>query len=292
MKLINNRKLIINADDFGLLPEVNRGIIECFQTKSISSTTLMVNAEGTQEAVDLAKTHPSLGVGLHFNLTHGSPVCEPEKIPSLVNGKGSFHSRTEFEKKIILGKILFQDIEKEFKAQLQKFDKSGLEMTHIDSHHHVHIFPSVFKIVSSYTVEMGLPLRIPWVSYRFVKPTIKLKGYKAALRKLLLHYLIPRKSSLSVKAILTPNNFLSIYDYIPCPFPILSEHYLTLINSVSNGILELMAHPAYVTSKLKRIFTDAHIKEMERSTLVSFSLVELAEKTGFKVISFKQISEA
>lgn len=73
-----NQQVIINADDFGLSPAVNRGIIEAYRMGGITSTSMMVNMPGFDEAVYLAKLLPGLGVGLHFNLTYGYPVSDPE----------------------------------------------------------------------------------------------------------------------------------------------------------------------------------------------------------------------
>jgi predicted glycoside hydrolase/deacetylase ChbG (UPF0249 family) len=279
--------LIINADDFGLLPEVNQGIIECFESGSITSTTLMVNTEGAQDAVNLAKKHPCLGVGLHFNLTQGKPISSPNEIPSLVDHSGSFHTRSQFEKKIIMGSFSLGDLKKEFVAQLKRFNDWGLEMTHIDSHHHIHMFPPVFRIASSYARKMALPLRVPWVSYGFVVPTIRLKDLKSLIKKLLLTWLTLRLSDESVNGIVTSDTFMSIHDYIPFPLRIECRHYSDLINSAPAGTTEFMVHPAHVTPRLKHIFADACIKAQERKVLSRLSLIKLAEEFGFKAASYR-----
>lgn len=76
-----NRQVIINADDFGLSPAVNRGIIEAYRAGGITSTSMMVNMPGLADAVHAARSLPGLGVGLHFNLTYGRPLSDP--APSL-----------------------------------------------------------------------------------------------------------------------------------------------------------------------------------------------------------------
>ena len=81
------RRLIVNADDFGLAGSVSTGIIDVYQSGQLSSTTLMVNMPGTEEAVDLAERHPGLGVGLHFNLTEGRPLTD---ALSLVDSDGAY----------------------------------------------------------------------------------------------------------------------------------------------------------------------------------------------------------
>ena len=81
--------LIINADDFGYCPERNRGIIESFKGKSISSSTLLVNSLFAKEAVELALAN-KLPLGLHFNITEGRPISNLEHVSTLVNTRGLF----------------------------------------------------------------------------------------------------------------------------------------------------------------------------------------------------------
>ncbi len=279
--------MIINADDFGLLPEVNQGIIECFEAGSITSTTLMVNTQGAVDAVELAKKHPALGVGLHFNLTQGKPISSPVDIPSLVDSSGYFHRRSKFEKKMILGKIRPRDLKKEFTAQLDRFHDLGLEMTHIDSHHHIHVFPSIFKTASNYARTASLALRVPWVSYEFLAPTIRIKSLRSLIKKLLLNGLTLKLKNGPLSGIRTPDTFLSIHDYIPLPSRLESRHYSNLINSAPVGTTEMMVHPAYETRKLKRLFADTHINAQEREVLKRRSLKKMAEEFGFKVVSYR-----
>jgi len=87
--------LIINADDFGLSPGVNRAIGELHQAEVVFSATLMVNMPGFEEAVDLARQCPALGVGLHFNLGYGTPICPARQVASLVNQKGYFSQQAD-----------------------------------------------------------------------------------------------------------------------------------------------------------------------------------------------------
>ena len=287
MENLPEKILIINADDFGLLPEVNQGIIECFEAGSITSTTLMVNTQGATDAVELAQKHPVLGVGLHFNLTQGKPIRSPVDIPSLVDDSGNFHNRSRFEKKMILGKIQPNDLKREFTAQCDRFGELGLEMTHIDSHHHIHVFPSIFKIVSNYARKVSLPLRVPWVSYGFLGPTIRIKSLRSLLKKLLLKCLTLKLKNGSLSGIRTPDTFLSIHDYIPFPLRIEYRHYSNLINSAPVGTTEMMVHPAYETPELRRISTDTYIKALERKVLTRRSLKKRAEEFGFKAVSYR-----
>ena len=284
-----DRYLVINADDFGLLPEVNRGIIECFRAGSITSATLMVNTAGTSEAVSLARECPELGVGFHFNLTQGKPIADPERIPTLVDTNGSFYPRHEFEKKAVAGKIDGRDVEKEFIEQMKTFRNYALNATHIDSHHHIHLFPAVFKVLCAHAAGCHLPLRIPRVDFSFIRPSFDIRAFKSLVRKLLLAALIIRNSVHRFAGVTTPTKFLSIYDYIPLPKKIRADHYFKLLAAAAPGITEVMVHPAYVTDKLDRMFSEAHIKEQELEALCSFSYKDAAQKKQFRVVSYREV---
>jgi len=144
--------LIVNADDFGLSKGVNYGIIDAHVNGIVTSTTLMVNMPAAKHASSLAKKYPSLGVGVHFNLTVGKPIHL--NVPSLVNDKGYFHS-----KKDVLNKANVIEIEKELRAQINEFFTLGLSPSHIDTHHNLHGTEPVSSIVKVLGEEYQLPIR-------------------------------------------------------------------------------------------------------------------------------------
>lgn len=151
-----DRLLIINADDFGLSKAQNYGIIEAFHHGVVTSTTAMMNAEAIKHAAGLCARYPGLGVGMHFVLTLGRPLTE---MPVLTRGEG------------VLGKWIWEmaeqgqldlaEIRQELESQYQRFiDVFGIEPTHLDSHHHVHMIPEIFPIVAAFANTKGIPLRV------------------------------------------------------------------------------------------------------------------------------------
>jgi predicted glycoside hydrolase/deacetylase ChbG (UPF0249 family) len=131
------RKLIVNADDFGISAEVNRAIVEAFGKGVISSATLMTNMPGFDEACELAHCHGLLGkIGVHLNLSSGYPLSAPvRRCSRFCDDTGMFRSRrTRFR----LSKEERHALETEFAAQVEACLDRGLRPTHLDSHHHVH----------------------------------------------------------------------------------------------------------------------------------------------------------
>ncbi|WP_066066718.1 chitin disaccharide deacetylase [Neobacillus soli] len=147
-------KLIVNADDFGLSRGVNYGILDSYLYGIVNSTTMMMNMGGTEHAIQLAKNNPELRVGIHLVLTGGKPLTE--NVPSLVGKDGYFKSLSDFNN----GKDLsLAEVEKEWKAQFERFISSGLRPTHFDSHHHVHILKELQPVVQKLSETYGLPVR-------------------------------------------------------------------------------------------------------------------------------------
>jgi hopanoid biosynthesis associated protein HpnK len=142
------RRLIVNADDFGLSSAVNAAVIRAHREGILTTASLMVNEPGFGEAVKLAKENPKLGVGLHLTLLMGHSALPPEKIPGLVNARGEFSNSPfgvgmdYFFKRSLCGQL-----RAEIHAQFEKFRATGLPLDHVNGHLHLHLHPVVFKIL-------------------------------------------------------------------------------------------------------------------------------------------------
>ncbi|RMD70078.1 MAG: ChbG/HpnK family deacetylase, partial [Cyanobacteria bacterium J149] len=170
---VARKYVVVNADDFGYSDEVNEAIIEAHQNGILSSTSLMVTAEKAESAVKLAKENPSLGVGLHLVLCCGKSALNPEQIPNLVNKEGFFHDSAA-----IAGlKYQFipsarQELKREIKAQLDLFRETGLKLSHVDGHLHLHTHPIVIQILAQLAPEYQIKfIRLPYEELNF---TLKL----------------------------------------------------------------------------------------------------------------------
>jgi len=125
------RLLIINADDFGLSPGVSSGIVRAHLDGILTSTSYMVNFPWSEELAPLLQQAPDLGVGVHLNLTTGSPVLPPQQVPSLVDEAGRFSKslpRIQF-------RIKPDEALREWSAQVDKCSRLlGRLPTHLDTH--------------------------------------------------------------------------------------------------------------------------------------------------------------
>lgn len=150
-------KLIINADDFGYDRGVNTGIIEAYNEGVLTSTTLMAGMPGFDEAVDLAKKNPNLGVGAHLTLTCGNSVGHNYKTITDKNNK--FLKISAYEDEEFLKKIDLNEIYEEWDLQISKILKAGIEPSHLDSHHHVNSVEDIKNIFIDLSKKYNLPVR-------------------------------------------------------------------------------------------------------------------------------------
>jgi len=142
------KRLVVNADDFGLTEGTNQGILEAHERGILTSTTLMANATAFDSAVELARRSPRLGVGVHLSLTGDRPVCDPTAVPSVVGDDGRFfRGPVELAQRMFAHKVHLAEVERELAAQIEKARRAGIEVTHLDGHKHVHMLPGVFPIV-------------------------------------------------------------------------------------------------------------------------------------------------
>jgi predicted glycoside hydrolase/deacetylase ChbG (UPF0249 family) len=142
-------RLILNADDFGLTPGINRAVERLHRARALTSATLMAGGPAFDDAVAIARRNPTLGVGCHLVFTDGVPVSHPESIPSLLgaDGKTFRPSSVDFLQALLRGTISEGEIALEAQAQIQKLQRAGIDVTHIDSHKHTHLFPAVARPV-------------------------------------------------------------------------------------------------------------------------------------------------
>ncbi|MGO9241683.1 MAG: carbohydrate deacetylase [Bryobacteraceae bacterium] len=135
-----SRSLIINGDDFGLTEAVTDGIFQAHKDGVLTSASLIVNQPATEYAVGQLSRYPGLGVGIHLNLSRGKPVLPRQAVPSLVGSGGDFLSPEEMQSRLMRWNVCGKEVEAEYRAQIRLARALGVNPTHADSHHHMHLF--------------------------------------------------------------------------------------------------------------------------------------------------------
>jgi hopanoid biosynthesis associated protein HpnK len=145
---MNSRLIVVNADDFGRSSDVNAAVVRAHREGLLSSASLMVTGDAFEEAVALARQNPKLAVGLHLVLSDGRPALPAAQIPHLVDGSGRF-----LVDPVVAGWHYFlrphvrTELAREVAAQFERFSATGLALSHVDGHQHLHAHPSVFRTV-------------------------------------------------------------------------------------------------------------------------------------------------
>ena len=151
------RRLVVNADDFGLNSATNQAVIRAHREGILTSTSLMVNEPGFQEAVELAREHPRLGVGLHLTLIWGHSSLSQNQIPGLVNASGEFSYNPALTGlRLFFRRALKSQLRAEIHAQFQKFQSTGLPLDHVNGHLHLHLHPAIFRILAEDAAALGI----------------------------------------------------------------------------------------------------------------------------------------
>jgi hopanoid biosynthesis associated protein HpnK len=275
----------VNADDFGLAPGVNRAILELHAAEVLTSATLMAQAGATEEAVNMALAMPTLGVGCHIVLVDGTPVCNQQKIPSLVDrATGNFHlTLGAFLKRSFTARIRGTDVEAEAAAQIALLQSYGLRLTHVDTHKHLHMFPSILRPVLRAARAAGIhTIRNPFEPIWSLNATTDAPELRRAEIVFLRRY-EPR-----FRRIVKEEGFHTTDGAMGC----LATGTLNiatvnaLITAMPEGTFELVSHPGYRDEQLLKANTRLlESREIERNALMA-----IKDYRGLDLISFADLS--
>ena len=177
------KRLLVTGDDFGLAPEVNEAIETAHRQGILRTASLMVAGAAAADAVSRAKRMPELGVGLHLVLVEGRPTLPPEAVPDLVDEDGNF-----LEEFVRAGFRFFflprarRQLAREIRAQFEAFQATGLPLDHVNAHNHMHLHPTILRLLLEIGREFGLrAVRLP---REFASRDTRASGIRAAARRL------------------------------------------------------------------------------------------------------------
>ena len=278
------KKLIVNADDFGSHELVNSAIEDAFNSGICRSASLMAGGKFFNHAVEIAKSHKDLGVGIHFTLVKGSPVLPPSEIKSLVNFSGNFHDDFSiFVRRYLTGRINFDEVRAELSAQAKKIQNSGLKISHFDSHQHLHVLPKIFSITADLSQKLNIKaMRVPHAHGTFTPSKTALNFFASnAKRK-------AKKFGFS-----TPDYFYGIV-----AGGSINEKWLcSVIDKLQSGrrptasTAEIMVHVGKNNKILQKFLDWDHDFESEFNSVKSDYVKEKIKTNGIKIINFFDIQE-
>ena len=274
--------LIVTADDFGFSKSINRGIIRVFKDGILTSIHLMPAASEFQDALAQASQAGVKEMGAHLCLTGAAPVTNPNKIPTLVadnarlpEGYGRIVSGLVFKK------INLQEIRLELKNQLERIKNSGIKISSLSSHEHLHMLPDILNIF----VELAKEYKIPGIRY---PRQDKLSGaitIKKLYKRCVLAYFQKKMGVVLKKSGLAyTDNFFGLLD----SGNLEEETLIRLLGSLGQGCTELVTHPGFLSPELIRE-SPFHLNcEKELAALTSDRVKKLIADLNIKLVTFEE----
>jgi chitin disaccharide deacetylase len=287
------KNLIVNADDFGWTEGVNQGIAEAHRKGLVTSTSLLANGRAFDSALVVARENPTLGVGVHLNLSDGPPTATAKDVQGLLNESSHLGDGPEgLLLRIVSGSLPLAEVEREWDAQIRKVLETGIQPTHVDGHKHVQMLPGLFEIALKLAKTHGIrairvsheesKLRTVLASGSGQKTGVAFKqGVQARGLKLLAR---DARKMADHAGLATTDYFCGI-----AHTGVLTREGLGhFLESLPDGTTELMCHPGYADEELRATGTRLQeSRQVELRILTDPGIRKLVATRGIRLISYK-----
>ena len=285
------RRLIVNADDFGLTAGVNRGIVEAHSNGIVTSTTLMANSAAFDNAVQLSRSNPKLAVGCHVVLVDGPPLLGTDQVPSLLDPDNRNHFRQNISSiamRAIGGRLQADEIEAEATAQIRKLQSAGIQVSHIDTHKHTHMFPQVLRPLLRAAQTSGVcAIRNPfgWIGFSWIASRPRLWRRYGQVR--LLNLLAGRfRQAVTTAGMITTDGTVGVVATGALDDRLI--HFI--LETLPEGTWEFVTHPGYNDSDLEAVRTRLRqSRQLELGVLTSATTRRLLDRKGIQLISYRDL---
>jgi predicted glycoside hydrolase/deacetylase ChbG (UPF0249 family) len=281
------KRVIINADDFGLSQGVNQGIIRAHREGVLSSASLMANAAGFEQAVEMAAQNRSMGVGVHLNILRGKPLSESRYVESLITKEAVFRPNVfRLYRGLKSGHIEMADVERELRTQIEKIMNAGIDPSHFDSEKHSHMIGPLFSLVLKLAKDYRIP-RIRFIREFCFSPKLMQTG------KSLFIFLssLAQKRRMTAEGIKSSDHFYGICASGRMSADRLQKSLLRL----KDGVTEIMVHPGFISQdliELEQTFGSYYInrcRELELKALLDEGVKKIISEQGIRLMSFHQL---
>jgi chitin disaccharide deacetylase len=281
-----SRFAIINGDDFGFSAGVNQAIIQAHEQGVLTSTSLMVTGDAAEQAIATSRHHPNLAVGLHLVLVCGRAVLPPYQIPHLVDSLGNFS-----DSPLVAG-LRYQfhpaareELRQEIRAQLEKFRESGLPLSHVDGHLHLHAHPVILRLLVELAQEFNI--RVIRLPSEELKMSLKLDR-RGLLTKLVWSGVFGGLRRYG-EGLLTAHGIKfaeRVYGLLQTG-SMNEEYLLALIPQIQADLVEIYSHPAVINSG-EPLNGPSGSGAAELSALLSKQVRQSLTNNGFELTNYQK----
>ncbi len=264
----NARLLIINADDFGMCHAVNEAIIGTLKKGIVRCTTLMVPCPWALHAMHFLVDHPEIPFGVHLTVISDwvdyrwGPVTPREKVPSLINQAGYFYDFAHMPE--FLAQVSLEQLEMEFRRQVEIVLAAGLKPTHLDWHSlRIGDRMDILELMLRLAKEYGLALRVAgrsWIE--------KVQGQG-----------------------LPTNDYDFLDSYLLDPAT-KAARYAELLHELPAGLSEWAVHPGLDDSELLAVEPDGnHIRQTDFDFLTSQQVEDILKEEGIILLDYRVLQD-
>jgi len=234
------KNLVINADDYGFTEGINESVMECYSRGAVTDISFLACGDSFEHATELAEKNNLRKIGIHLALTESfRPVSSAQDVPTLIDKNGKFLANYRlFLIRYFTGAVKNDEIYTEFKNQIRKVKKAGFEITHLDSHEHIHVVPGILKIALALAKEEGIKyIRFPLEKAGFFAG---LKDLRAMARNILLSFMCGlSKRALDLSGVKHNDYFIGHAR----AFQFGRKDLFSMISGLKEGLTELSCHP-------------------------------------------------
>jgi predicted glycoside hydrolase/deacetylase ChbG (UPF0249 family) len=293
------RRLIVNADDFGITPGVNRAIVEAHEHGVVTSATLMANSRAFDGAVELARNLAAqsapFSIGCHVVLLDGEPLSPAERIPSLLdnrNGNARFREQLNgFAVAALRGKLNPDEVEAEATAQMRRIQQAGITLSHFDANKHAHMFPAVLRPLLRAANICGVTaVRNPF-GRLFPLPLSKVLGdtklwKRFAEMSVLRSFAARFRREVAKHGLRTPDGSFGVL----VTGGLTRELFVEIAAAIPDGTWEFVCHPGYNDADLDQVRTRLRAsRQQELEVLTSSEAKDALSKRGVSLISYAEL---
>ncbi len=284
------RRLIVNADGYGLSSGVNRAIEDVCASGFVRSISVNANGPAVEELAGFVRRFPDVGVGVHFNLVVGRPVLDPARVPTLVDETGEFWGEA-FRKRAWSGRLKKAEMEAELFAQVERLEGLGAALDHWDSHEGTHVVPpflqAAMRVAGRRRLrfmrchDYWLPTGQVWPVLRyFGRNPVRLGTFAA--RRAAMALFRARGFRMADRSVLL--------GALPGTAPHAAATWRLLLEVLPPGTTEVWCHPGYPDEELRRLVTLVETREGEARVLQDPALVRIARERGVALIRFRDLA--